>query len=133
MLPPDALARPDPASLAAQCTVVELPSATAAGQSLKLTAGGILSILTVPVAVEPVAAPEFPALSIAVQVTVVDPSALTLSDALALVVPRPVGVPTDALVQSISVIVLPPVVESSAVTEPTAGEVVNQPFTFGVN
>src|SRR3990172_7052967 len=93
--------------------------------------GATVSIMTVAVLLEPLAAPALPALSVAVQLMLLTPSAETVSGALALGVPRPVIEPTVAPVQLMCVMLLPLVVVSSAVTLPTTAEVTNQPFSLG--
>ena len=75
-----------------------------------------------------------PALSVAVQLTAVEPWADTVNGALALVVPSPLMDPRVVPVQLIAVMLLPPVAESFALTVPVAGEVLNQPLLpSGVN
>src|SRR6266567_5266612 len=65
--------------------------------------------------------------SVAVQETVLAPWADTVSDRVAAGVPSPVAGANAAPVQSIEEIALPPVVESSAPTEPVTGPCTNQP------
>ena len=95
---------------------------------LVATAGAIVSILIVAILLDPGPAPLLPALSVAVQVMLLIPSAETVSEAVALGVSRPVIGPTVAPMQLITVIVLPPVVVSLALTLPMTGEATNQPF-----
>ena len=94
--------------------------------------GSVLSILIVAELFEPGAAPLLLALSMAVQLTTLLPSLMTVSDPLAWVVPVPLIVPAVAPVQLMAVILLPPVVVSFAVTLPTiplaASTALNQPF-----
>jgi hypothetical protein len=96
--------------------------------ALSETPGATLSSFTVADALDPGPAPLLVALSVAVQLTFVVPSLETVIGALAVCVPDPVIVPTVAPVQLIAVTLLPPFEESSAVTVPVAGELLNQPF-----
>src|SRR3972149_4112569 len=90
--------------------------------------GSTLSRSTVAGLFEPAAAPLLPALSVAVQLTLLTPSAETVRGALAFGLPRPVIDPTVAPVHVMPVMLLHPVVVTSAVTLPVTGDVRKQPF-----
>ena len=96
------------------------------GLDAMLVSGAVRSILMVAV-LDPPVLPLLPALSVAVHETLWLPSPVTVRDAEADVVFRPVIVPTEAPLQLIAVTLLPPVVVSLVVTVPETGEELNQP------
>ncbi len=77
---------------------------------------------------DPAAAPLLPALSVAVQLTLLVPWTDTVSVPLALMVPMPESPLTVAPKQLTAVTLLPPVVVSLAVIVPVTAELTNQPF-----
>jgi hypothetical protein len=88
-----------------------------------LVSGATVSRFTVLVFADPGPAPVLPALSDAVHVMLWVPSPDTVTGALADGVLIPLMLPTTAPGHEIAVILLLPVVESSAVTEPITGTV----------
>jgi len=133
--PEHGLVTPEVASVAvnpAVCEPLHQPEFPGVAQlsapALRDTPGATLSSFTVAEAFDPGPAPLFVALSVAVQETFVDPWLETVIGALAVGVPTPVIVPTVAPVHWMSVTLLFPFEESSAVTVPAAGEVLNHPF-----